>query len=275
MYRLRTRISSAPIPSNFVLGESESRLEPCSSNVPGDEASFLFAQTPSTVVIIRQSATTPNSKENKAVPMNHTSSGGGLLFRRKRSVVEQAELSRARSQEMSARYELSDRSDDCLVKNTTLQLPVAGVPELATFMTAKQAAEAFQEHQQQFRQSKPAADTLLTEREHEKQSCLEKTRHFPSSQLFRRLPLQQLKDQHNNTNSSNTVAKAFAKQRSFQKNGVNEGRSFVRKDLALDMELSNSMGMEVVPISPTEVSVAPTEPETPSPKAFRALPSMC
>jgi hypothetical protein len=44
----------------------------------------------------------------------------------------------------------------------------------------------------------------------------------------------------------------------------------------------DSMGMEIIPLSPTSVSVAPTEAETPSPREHRKsyqqtrrLPSMC
>lgn len=205
---------------------------------------------------------------------------GGLLFRRKRSAEKQVEISRARALEMSERYELSDVKAESLNKSASFKIPIIGTPSLSATMTAKQAAKVFGKKQLEAKTKTAAADPLLTERERKerkrrelvKQRKIDLARTSPSSQLSR-APLV--------PKQMSTDGRSKNSRFSFTKPHSSQGGGKVGYKIG-DDTLPTSMGMEIIPLSPSSVSVAPTESETPSPRGHRdsyqqtfRLPSMC
>ena len=271
MYPFKTRTQSDP-----TLTESQLGLP---------DTSLFFVRAPNRAVIVRRSNSMPEKGEDQ-YPGNEfkPSLSGGFLFRRKRSVEKQVETSRARALEMSERYELSEVKDEILHKSASFKIPIIGTPSLSATMTAKQAAKVFGKKQREAKTKAADADPLLTERERKEEKRRELVeqrkialaRTSPSSQLSRApLSLKQTKTDGRSQNSRFPFTKPHSSQ-----GGKNGGSKIEHKNG--DDNLPKSMGMEIIPVSPSSVSVAPTEAETPSPrghcetyqKTFN-LPSMC
>jgi hypothetical protein len=271
MYPFKTRTQSAPT-FNFPVDDKES--------LP--DSSVFFVRAPNRAVIMRRSNSMPETGEDQyAGDEIKATSSGGFLFRRKRSVEKKIEISRARALEMSERYELSDIKEESLNKSASFKVPIIGTPSLSATMTAKQAAKVFGKKQLEAKTKAAAADPLLTERERKEkkhrelveQRKIALARTSPSSQLSR-APLSQ--KQMKTDRSSQNSRFPFPKPQSPQ-GGKNEGKKIGY--MSGHDTLPKSMGMEIIPLSPSSYSVAPTEAETPSPrghyqKTFN-LPSMC
>jgi hypothetical protein len=271
MYPFKTRTKSAPI-SRFPVDDNEVQL-----GLP--DSSVFFVKTPNTAAIIRRCTTMPETGEEQypSVEIKRTSSCG-LLFRRKRSVEKQVKINRARALEMSERFEQSDIKDESLNKNANFKIPSTGTPSFSAAMTAKQAAKVFEKEQLEAKKKTAAADPLLTERERkgkERPELIEQQ----TSALARTLPISQLSRAPFSVKQMNTDGRSLNSRFSFTKpHSSQEGK---HKGSGYDI-LTDSMGIEIIPLSPTSVSVAPTEPETPSPREHREiyhqtprLPSMC
>jgi hypothetical protein len=280
MYHFKTRTRNAPI-SRFSVDDNESLLIP---HFGTPNSCVFFVKTPKTAAIIRRRATMPETGEDQCQEIKRTWSGG-LLFRRTRSHEKQVEISRARAQEMSERYEISDIKEENLNKIASFKIPIAGTPSLSITTTAKQAAKVFAKRGREAKTTTATADPLLTERERKVKERREKIeqqkaalrRKSPSS-LLSRAPL--LPKQTNADWRSQKCRFSFTEPHSSQ--GCAHGRNKFLVQKSADDTLPESMGMEVVPFSPTSVSVAPTEAETPSPRGnydihqrALCLPSMC
>jgi hypothetical protein len=279
MYPFKTRTKNAPR-VRFPVDDNESQL-----GLP--DSSVFFAKTPNTAAIIRRCTSMPETgkEQHPGVEIKRTLSGGLLFGRKKRSIEKQVEISRARALEMSERYELSDTKEESLNKSASFKTPITGTPCLSATMTAKQASKVFGKKQLEAKKKTTAADPLLTERERKgkerreliKQRKIALARTSPSSQLSRApLSLKQM----NTVGRSQNSRFPFTKPHSSQ-GGKNEG-SNNKGYKSGDDTLPKSMGMEIIPLSPSSVSVAPTEAETPSPRGHREsyqqtfhLPSMC
>jgi hypothetical protein len=255
MYPFKTRTQSAP-----ALNESQLGLP---------DSSLFFVRAPNRAVIVRRSNSMPETGEDQ-YPANEIkpSLSGGFLFRRKRSVEKKMETSRARALEMSARYELSDVKDESLNKGASFKIPIIGTPSLSDTMTAKQAAKVFGKKQQEANTKAAAADPLLTERERKENKRRElvdqrktASAHTSPSQLSR-APL--LQKQMKTDGSSQNSRFPFTKPQESSTGGKHG-----------DSKIGYMSGHEIIPISPSSLSVAPTEAETPSPRGHRRLPSMC
>jgi hypothetical protein len=272
IYPFKTRTQSAP-----TLNESQLGLP---------DSSIFFVRAPNRAVIIRRSNSMPETGEDQ-YPANEIKPtlSGGFRFRRKRSVEKKIEINRARALEMSDRYELSDVKEESLNKSASFKIPIIGTPSLSATMTAKQAAKVFGKKQLEAKTKAAAADPLLTgrERKEKKRRELVEQRKIalaptsPSSQLSRApLSLKQMKTDGRSQNSRFPFTKPHSS------TGGKNGGSKIGYMSGRDT-LPKSMGMEIIPLSPSSVSVAPTEAETPSPRGPREesfqqtlrLPSMC
>jgi hypothetical protein len=274
MHLFKTRTQSAPT-FRLPVDDNESQLG-------HPDSSLFFVKSPNRAVIIRQCNSMPETGEDQ-YPANEIKPtlSDGFLFRRKRS-EKQVEISRARALEMSERYELSDTKDDSLNKSASFKVPVMGTPSLSATMTAKQAAKVFGKKQLEAKTKTAAADPLLTEREskeNKRQELIEQrkvtlARTSPSSQLSRApLALKQMKTNGRSKNSRFSFAKPHSSK------GGKKGGSKIGYMSGHDT-LPESMGLEIIPVSPSSVSVAATEAETPSPRGHQQtlrldLPSMC
>lgn len=293
MYQLRRRTSSHPGPR--VSSQSEERqqlvvLPHCSSSMVVDDendkrsASTMFVKTPNMAAVFRPRDNILDSGSEQLV-VKRTVSGSLLLRNRTRHSVfqrknnkgtRQQEASRARSQDLSAWYELSNELDKSLCRTAVFQAPVVRGPTLTT-ITAKQAAAAFVQNAATAAPVDPYLQTEYEHRQDELKMAVQQRKtaiaRRSSSGQFQRTPLATL--QAPNKNNSNNAGKAFTKpgKQSFQK----------KKGWTKMVDtMPESNGMEIVALSPTAVSVAPTEPETPSPKAAAAetrirvsLPRVC
>lgn len=278
MYPFKTRTQSAPtfhVPGD----DNESQL-----GLP--DSSIYFVRAPNRAVIIRRSNSMPEETGEDQCPANEIKPtlSGGFFFRRKRSIEKKIEINRARALEMSDRYELSDIKEESLNKSASFKIPIVGTPSLSGTMTAKQAAKVFGKKQLEAKTKTAAADPLLMERERKEkkrrelleQRKIASARTVPNSQLSRApLSLKQMKTDGRSQNSRFNFAKPHSS------TGGKHGSSKIGYMSGQDT-LPTSMGMEIFPLSPTSVSVAPTEAETPSPRGPREsyqqtlrLPSMC
>ena len=280
MYHFRTRAYAEPQEGRTEANLppiSKTRSLPHSSSVPRPSFSrTMFVNTPNMAAIIRPSKTMPD-QEDDMMEVKRTSSGG-LLFRRKRSVQEQKEISRSRAQELSALYELSDYKEDKLNKEANIKRTITGAPRLSASMSAKEAAAAYQLR----RPTKKKADPLLTDRERKQQEHQEEIERRKAAMEARKSPMSQLSRPPCSHNQFSTEPPTDDK----APHAVNKPRNWKRQEMeraeASFQNMVESEGMEAVPVSPTAYSVAPTEASTPSPRGYHAsngmvyhVPNMC
>lgn len=179
---------------------------------------------------IRPCSTMPDNPSDPAPEIRRTGSGG-FAFLRRRSAEEQEKISRARAQELSVLYELSDVKAEGLNREAHLKRPVRQAPSLGASMCSLQQAAAAYSSAKIAAIEEAKTDPLLTK--HERVERLQQEREF--------------EQQH--TNKS--------------------GGSHRTKSLRIDADLPEDMGMEVSYIdgshADTPVSVEETVAMTPSP----------
>jgi hypothetical protein len=234
-------------------------------------ASSVFVKAPRTTAQIRSRFATHHHQDEE----NYTENGqqlvddiqelkqshGGFL-RHKRSAEEKETISRARAQQLSEMYELSDFKADSLNKHANFKKTVTCAPKLSTIMTPQQAVAAWQ-----LQQKEHLADPLLTEHE---QKEIERRDQVEQRKVavagcpapgFVRAPLMEKRQQQQPR--SGPAPWAFTKARSHSKT-----KPMVR--IETTAVLYDDEGMEVIPTTPGEYSVESTVAETPSP-AYRTF----
>lgn len=230
-----------------------------------------------------------NIDDNDAVIKRSFSNG--YHFLRKRSAEEQEEISRARAQQMSSMYELSDIKSSDLRKSACFKRAIVCAPSLSADFTVKQAAAAFNQKKVNKNQL-IKLDPLLTEHERNRQLHKQElarnkvdvdTLLSPSGQLSR--------PPFAHVNQPRSSSSAFSKQQlpaeschrkkvwSIDTFGHNKNKGC---SIDTSTKVSSAMGMEVYPATPGHFSVEDTVIETPSPIGFRAsngqvyeVPNLC
>jgi len=178
---------------------------------------------------IRPCSTMPDNPSAPA-PEIHRTGSGGFTFLRRRSAEEQEKISRARAQELSVLYELSDVKAEALNKQKAhIQQPVRLAPSLGANMCSLQQAAAAYNSTKSAALEEAKTDPLLTKHERVEQ-------------------LQQARELERQNKS---------------------GSSYRMKSLRIDADLPEEMGMEVSyngdNNADTPVSVEETVAMTPSP----------
>ena len=143
MYHIRTN----PSTRNTARGVQRSSTIPVEYGLPSSAARSAFRDgAASSAGIIRACATMPTDGDPAHMEIHRTGSGG-YNFLRRRSAEEQEQISRARAQDLSARYELSDSKPDQLHKKAHIQHPIRCAPSLGgAMMSVQQAAAAYESH---------------------------------------------------------------------------------------------------------------------------------
>jgi hypothetical protein len=265
----KARVASFGVDSDDGIGVASARIEELSNTAPDKEVS---------------------AAENNPSALDRLIPVGRTIFLRNQLSIQRKKLlaSRARAQDMIARFELSEvKCTDLSKMSTNPDAPgckrvvaVTGTPQFTAALSTKQAMKAIaQKESAKGRKPRSAEDDpLLTERERhalEKQREIEQRKrciHFrvsPAGQLTSEPafaawagdPMAKSKETESSTTQLTDAIKSTSTP--WLVKGVNRARPAI---VVRTSKLGGKGMLNISPGSPSSDSVAPTEANTPSPR---------